>query len=179
MSLTVQSAFVDEPLEVLPLVVGDKVIDGVFEHKKKTVLYGIAELRGRMYQYFFEVEAGYIGNFASSPNIWIVQKIVPSYVVGDPVYNTGFDLHDWLYSTCGACTSGQVLDRSEVDDFARGIMRCSPTLAKNRNWVARLRCSIMDLSVDLFAGHKRHWGNDSYGSRGFAKLNFVEIPKNV
>lgn len=177
MSLTVKSAFVDDQLEVSPYVVGGKAVKGVFVHNRKAVLYGLVELRGKLYQYFFEVLPGYVGNFASSPDFWLVQKIVPSYVVGDPVYNTGFDLHDWLYSTCGACTSEQILDRSEVDDFARGIMRCSPTLAKNKSWWARVRCSVMDLSVGLFAGNKRHWGNDSYCSRDFARLNIIEVQR--
>jgi len=176
MSITVKTAFTVGDLAVTPYKdKSGKVVKGVFEHTQGIVLYGTLSYKGVVYSYFFNVSRGYVGNFASSPDVWLVQKIVPSYVIGDPVYNSGFDLHDWLYSVKGLTTSGQQLTRSEVDDIARGIMRESPTLKKDKPWVARMRCSIMDMAVGLFACGKRHWGNDSYNSKDKATFRLVPL----
>lgn len=172
--LTVKSAFFDGELSVVPYKdKSGKVIKGVYAHEEEHSLFGRLLLNGKEYDYSFDVIPGYIGNFASSPDIWLVQKIVPSYVKGDNVYNSGFDAHDWLYSREGVCNSGEVLTRSEVDDFARGVMRESATI--KRGWGARIRCSIMDVSVGLFAGNKRHWGNDTFKSKPYAHFWLKEV----
>lgn len=173
--ITVKSAHVEGELILTPYKDAEgKTVKGVFVHLQKICLYGSLVRDGQLFSYFFVVNRGYTGNFASSPDLWLVQKIVPSYVADDPVYNEGFDLHDWLYSVCGKCTSGEVLERSEVDDLARGVMRESPTLQKNKKWVARVRCSVMDFAVGVAAGNKRHWGNDSYDSK--EKASFYLVP---
>lgn len=173
--ITVKTAFVTDKVSVEKYKDSSgKIVKGVYRHLNKTTLYGILERDGKNFAYYFTVHADYVGNFASSPDLKLVQMIVPSYVNGDDVYNEGFDLHDWLYSVKGECSSGQVLERSEVDDLARGIMRESPTLRKNPKWLARLRCSLMDVSVHVCAGNKRHWGNDSFNSRD--KADFYLVP---
>lgn len=147
---------------------------GVYCHDSPTMVKGELTLRGKRYRYAFTRHVGYTGNFASSPDVWLVQKIVPSMLDDDDLYNIAFDLHDWLYSVRGEVTKPMVtLERSEVDDFMRGVARLSPTMQASR-W-ARFRCSCADLAVGLFAGGKSHWGNDTYGSMNKADLVLEEL----
>lgn len=166
--IKVSTAFVDVT------DIAKEVSKGVYLHRNTTRLMGIVERDGKMYRYTFTRKAGYKGNFASTPNLWLAQKVIPSMSTTDDVYNFAFDLHDWLYSVNGEVTKPMIeLTRSECDDFMRGVARESPTMQKSR-W-ARFRCSCADLMVGLFAGGKSHWGNDSYGSMNMATLVLEEI----
>lgn len=184
-NVNVKSVIFDGKLEL------EKCGGNVYAHKSFNRIYGYCQYNGALYEWEFSTFAGYRGNFASSPDTPCVQAIVPSYVPDDPVYNKGFDLHDWLYSVCGEFYN-ETLDkyerfsRNDVDAFAKGIMYLSPTVKntwKNvpfewlRSFGRWLRCDIMDTSVGLFAGGKKHWGNDSYSSRCYAKMTMREVKR--
>lgn len=178
MSVKIRSAFTVGELVVEPYVdENGKTVKGVYRHTQKILLYGTLVYKGSVCAYFFNIYPGYVGNFASSPDVWIVQKIVPSYVQGDPVYNSGFDLHDWLYSTKGETTTGEKLTRDEVDDIASGIMEQSTTLKKNVKCVSRFRAWVMNVAVGLFAGNKRHWGNDTFKSKDMATFRIMPVAR--
>lgn len=168
--INVVTAYVDG-VDVYHAKQGEK---GVYVHDTVTNLVGILDWNKKRYKFKFTRMAGYTGNFASSPNLKLVQKILPSSVDGDDLYNIAFDLHDWLYSVKGQVTKPlATFSRSEVDDFMRGVARESPTM-KFSKW-ARFRCGVADLAVGLFAGGKSHWGNDTYFSMNKAILTMEEM----
>lgn len=173
--IEVKSAFVTGDLEIEPYKKDGKVVKGVYSHVRKIVLYGTLVYHGVVCSYFFNVDSGYVGNFASSPDLWLVQKVVPSYIASDPVYDSGFDLHDWLYSTQGKTTTGEKLTRKEVDQLARGIMEIS--LKKSKKKFAWLRAAIMYEKVRLFAGGKSHWGNDTFKSKDMATFRLMPVAR--
>lgn len=75
------------------------------------------------------------------------------------LYNIAGALHDWLYATKG-CNG--MFTRSECDDIFRGLLR--------EAGMNRFHASTADFMVGLFAGSKRHWGNDEYGIVPLARL---------
>lgn len=75
------------------------------------------------------------------------------------LYNLAGALHDWLYATEGV---NGLFSRSECDDIFRGLLR--------ESGMNRFHASTADLMVGLFAGNKRHWGNDEYGIVPMARL---------
>lgn len=67
------------------------------------------------------------------------------------LYNMAGAFHDWLYATKG---NGGMFSREECDDIFRGILRGAG--------IGRFKAGVADKGVELFAGNKKHWGNDDY-----------------
>lgn len=94
---------------------------------------------------------------------WPISKLVPQWIPGDDKYNAGPAVHDVLYLLEGIVASEfepVKLSREEVDDILRGIWRC---------WgMSRFLAGCADKAIEMVAGGKKHWGNDSYEVREFA-----------
>lgn len=82
----------------------------------------------------------------------IFRWFLKSWDESNPLYNMAGAIHDWLYLTKG---NGGMFSREECDDIFRGMLR--------EAGIGRFRAGCADKGVELFAGNKRHWGNDSYG----------------
>lgn len=98
---------------------------------------------------------------------WPFSMLVPQWREGDDEYNAGPVVHDILYILEGQIQSeaGSVkLSREEVDDILRGIWRC---------WgMSRFVAGCADKAVELVAGGKKHWGNDSYNVKQFVSTRW-------
>lgn len=84
----------------------------------------------------------------------IFRWFMKSWDANNDLYNFAGAFHDWLYSTSGLY---HYFSREECDDIFRGLLRES---GKGRGLAG-----IADKAVELFAGGRAHWGNDSYGVR--------------
>lgn len=109
--------------------------------------------------------AGFMTDGAST--FWPVSRLVPPWRVNDSRYNAGPVAHDVLYILEGHIVSDYEpvdLSREEVDDILRGIWRC---------WgMSRFLAGCADKAIELFAGGKEHWGNDSLGSRKYIQATW-------
>lgn len=112
-----------------------------------------------------DIKPGFMTDGAST--FWPISKIVPPWRAGDDKYNAGPVAHDVLYILEGIVQSEfepVKLAREEVDDILRGIWRC---------WgMSRFVAGCADKAVELFAGGKRHWGNDGFGVRGLVEATW-------
>lgn len=148
--------------------------NGVYYHETSSRLYGLMEIDGESYTYEFHQLAGYRGNFASTP--YIFRCIIPSMSKTDCVYNAVADLHDWLYSVKGDINSyGVKFSRKECDEILATGMNQSDTLRHHA--LRKVRAMLAYLSVRIFAGSEKHWGNDSYDSRDKATFNVNRLAK--
>lgn len=115
----------------------------------------------------FDILPGYITDGAST--FFPISKLVPQWIKGDDNYNAASVAHDILYANEGVVLSALEplkLSREEVDDILRGIWRC---------WgMSRFVAGCADKGVEIFAGGKRHWGNDGYNVRKFTRVEWVE-----
>ena len=112
---------------------------------------------------------GYMTDGAST--FWPITKLVPQWRHGDDRYNAGPVTHDVLYLLEGIvrkADGGTVkLSREEVDDIIRGMWRC---------WgMSRFLAGCADKGLELFAGGKSHWGNDSYMVRDRVAVRWTEL----
>jgi hypothetical protein len=93
--------------------------------------------------------------------------LVPQWVPGDDNYNAAPVAHDVLYMLGGIVDGVHEpvkLSREEVDDILRGVWRC---------WgMSRFVAACADKGVEIFAGGKQHWKNDSYGVRQFVDVKW-------
>ena len=101
---------------------------------------------------------------------WPISKLVPQWRPGDDHYNAAPVAHDVLY-LLGGVVEGEhepvKLSREEVDDILRGVWRC---------WgMSRFLAGCADKGVELFAGGKNHWGNDSYKVRKYVSAKWEVI----
>ena len=110
---------------------------------------------------------GYITDGAST--FWPVSLLVPTWREDDR-YNAGPVTHDILYMQEGIIPSTHEpveLSREEVDDILRGIWRC---------WgMSRFLAGCADKGVEIFAGGKKHWGNDGYHVRQFVEAKWETL----
>lgn len=111
---------------------------------------------------------GYMTDGAST--FWPISKLVPQWIKDDEHYNAAPAAHDVLY-LLGGIVEGEhepiSLSREEVDDILRGIWRC---------WgMSRFVAGCADKGVEIFAGGKRHWKNDSYGVRKYVKTKWTVL----
>lgn len=81
--------------------------------------------------------------------------------------NLGAITHDALYALGGEI-NGKKLTREECDDILRGLDRCTHA-------TKRLCAGLVDKAVEIFAGGKKHWNNDSLDNRD--KIHISWIPK--
>lgn len=88
---------------------------------------------------------------------------LPSWDKKNWLYNVSGAFHDWLYCTRGAYGK---FTREECDDFFRGILR--------ESGIGRFKAGVADKSIELFAGGKSHWGNDSFLTAPLAKMEVFE-----
>lgn len=100
---------------------------------------------------------------------WPLTIWVPQWIHGDDNYNAGAVAHDVLYLLRGFI-EGELeaveLSREEVDDILRGIWRC---------WgMPRFVAGCVDKGVEIFAGGKKHWGNDDFGVRDKVSATWKE-----
>lgn len=84
------------------------------------------------------------------------QKILPRWKSNNKKYCLSSVVHDALYYNKGF----GVFNRSEADDFFRGILRMSG--------VSRLVCSTADLALDWFGSE--HWGEDKLSSKTLVSI---------
>ena len=125
---------------------------------------------GRVERALLEVELlpGYKTDGAST--FWPVSLIVPQWRHGDDDYNAAPTAHDVLYILEGIVEGEHEpvkLSREEVDDILRGMWRC---------WgMSRFVAGCADKGVEIFAGGKNHWGNDSYGVGKYARAKWEAI----
>lgn len=82
---------------------------------------------------------------------WLFRWFLKSWDDRNQLYNLAGAFHDWLYATGGA---DGMFSREECDDIFRGLLRES---GKGRG-----KAGVADKAVELFAGGKSHWKNDSY-----------------
>lgn len=111
---------------------------------------------------------GYMTDGAST--FWPISKLVPQWRKNDDHYNAAPTAHDVLY-LLGGIIEGEhepiSLSREEIDDILRGIWRC---------WgMSRFVAGCADKGVEIFAGGKRHWKNDSYGVRKYVKTKWTVL----
>ena len=96
-----------------------------------------------------------------------ISLLVPQWVPGDDNYNAAPVAHDVLYMLGGIVDGVHEpvkLSREEVDDILRGVWRC---------WgMSRFVAGCADKGVEIFAGGKQHWKNDSYGVRQFVEAKW-------
>lgn len=92
----------------------------------------------------------------------IFRWFLPSWDEKNTLYNVAGALHDWLYATKG---NYGMYTREECDDFFRGMLR--------ESGIGRFKAGCADKGVEWFAGGKSHWGNDSYGIQGLARMEVV------
>jgi hypothetical protein len=101
---------------------------------------------------------------------WPVSLIVPQWRNGDDDYNAAPTAHDVLYILKGIVEGDHEpvkLSREEVDDILRGMWRC---------WgMTRFVAGCADKGVEIFAGGKRHWGNDGYKVRKYVSAKWETI----
>jgi hypothetical protein len=101
---------------------------------------------------------------------WPVSLLVPQWRKGDDDYNAAPTAHDVLYILKGIVEGDHEpvkLSREEVDDILRGMWRC---------WgMSRFVAGCADKGVEIFAGGKNHWGNDSYGVGKYARAKWEVI----
>lgn len=62
-------------------------------------------------------------------------------------------IHDSLYTLKGA----NLFTREECDDVFRGLLRDAG--------ISRMKAGLADMSVGLFAGGDKHWGNDTWNNK--------------
>ena len=108
---------------------------------------------------------GFMTDGAST--FWPISKLVPQWKENDDRYNAAPVAHDVLYML-GGIVEGEhepvKLIREEVDDILRGAWRC---------WgMSRFVAGCADKGVEIFAGGKDHWGNDSYNVRQFVEVKW-------
>lgn len=97
----------------------------------------------------FTLMKGFKCDGASIP--WAFRWFLPSWDKYNYIYNVGSAIHDGLYIHKGF----GLFTREECDDILRGIWR--------ESGISRFKAGVADKCVELFAGGKSHWGNDSYG----------------
>lgn len=68
--------------------------------------------------------------------------------------DVGAIVHDFLYTIKGECL-GKKLSRRECDIILQNIDLFTGATTKKKSWLVRW-------AVGLFAGGKKHWGNDSF-----------------
>lgn len=78
---------------------------------------------------------------------------LPSWDRDNSLYNLSGAIHDALYTIEGA----KIFSREECDDVFRGLLRDAG--------ISRSKAGLADVSVGLFAGGKKHWGNDTWSNR--------------
>lgn len=115
------------------------------------------------------LKRGYMTDGAST--FWPISKLVPQWRHGDDRYNAGPVAHDVLYLLEGLVRMDDgntvKLCREEVDDVIRGMWRC---------WgMGRFLAGCADKAIELFAGGKMHWGNDSYIVRDKVAVRWMEL----
>lgn len=98
---------------------------------------------------------------------WPVSLMVPQWRNGDDDYNAAPTAHDVLYILKGIVEGEHEpvkLSREEVDDILRGMWRC---------WgMSRFVAGCADKGIEIFAGGKKHWGNDGYGVGKYARAKW-------
>ena len=125
---------------------------------------------GRVEKALLHVEArpGFKTDGAST--FWPISKIVPQWRKEDDKYNAAPTAHDVLYILEGIVEGEHEpvkLSREEVDDILRGMWRC---------WgMSRFVAGCADKGVEIFAGGKNHWGNDSYNVRRYVSAKWEVI----
>lgn len=111
---------------------------------------------------------GYKTDGAST--FWPISKLVPQWRNGDDYYNAAPTAHDVLYILKGIVEGEHEpvkLSREEVDDILRGMWRC---------WgMTRFVAGCADKGVEIFAGGKKHWGNDGYNVRRYVSAKWETI----
>jgi hypothetical protein len=125
-------------------------------------LYG---LQNRKALLTIKIRPGYKTDGAST--FFPISLLVPQWVPGDDNYNAAPVAHDVLYMLGGIVDGVHEpvkLSREEVDDILRGVWRC---------WgMSRFVAACADKGVEIFAGGKQHWKNDSYGVRQFVDVKW-------
>lgn len=106
----------------------------------------------------FSIRSGFKCDGASIPAAF--RWFLPSWDKFNNVYNLGSTVHDGLYIHKGF----GLFTREECDDILRGIWR--------ESGIGRFKAGVADKCVQLFAGGKRHWGNDSYGVASLFTIDF-------
>lgn len=81
------------------------------------------------------------------------QFFLPSWDDNNSLYNLAGCIHDYLYAVKG-CTKVITLTREECDDVFRGLLRCAG--------ISRFKAGVADKCVEIFAGNKKHFGNDPF-----------------
>lgn len=104
----------------------------------------------------FNIKSGFKCDGASIPLAF--RWFLPSWDKKNHIYNLGSAIHDGLYIHKGF----MMFTREECDDILRGIWR--------ESGISRFKAGVADKVVQLFAGGKKHWGNDSYGVRDLVSV---------
>ena len=109
---------------------------------------------GKERQFILHVtfKKGFMTDGASAPDIF--GCVVPHYKEGNDLYNAAPFIHDGLYVWGGEVTGlDKKLNREECDDILREIWKKAGMGRKIRG------CA--DFGIELFAGSKSHWGQQS------------------
>lgn len=91
----------------------------------------------------------------------IAKNYILKFDPDNKLYNFAAAAHDWLYAVKG----NGMFNRSECDDVLRGIFR--------EAGLSRFKAGLMDWCVGVFAGGRKHWGNDSFGIRDLVECTAV------
>lgn len=97
------------------------------------------------------LDKGYRCDGLSVPKIF--RWYLPSWDKDNSLYNLSGAIHDALYTLRGA----NMFSREECDDVFRGLLRDAG--------ISRSKAGLADMSVRLFAGGEKHWGNDTWSNR--------------
>ena len=144
----------------------DTYVPGAFTYRKVSDNYFItsdvcsiltAHKGGKSYIINPTLKVGFRSDGASVP--YLLTWFLPRWDKKNPAYNMAAMIHDALYANRGY----GYFTREECDDLYRGMLRnCG---------ISRLKAGLVDKSIELFAGSKRHWGNIEYN----AGLSFIKV----
>lgn len=118
-------------------------------YQEDTCVVAMLEKSDVVFKLVFTIKSGFKCDGASIPLAF--RWFLPSWDKKNHIYNLGSTVHDGLYIHKGF----GLLSREECDDVLRGIWR--------ESGIGRFKAGVADKAVQLFAGGKSHWGNDSYG----------------
>ena len=103
--------------------------------------------------------AGYICDGLSIPAIF--RWYLKSWDKENHLYNLAGAIHDALYTKKG----GNIFDRENCDDIFRSLLRDAG--------ISRTKAGMADWCVGIFAGGKKHWGNDDFDN--FDRISIERI----
>jgi len=120
--------------------------DGIYTFLNPANIIVTYTKKDKTYKLVLTLYRGFKTDGASIPSAFT--WFLPKWDSKNMKYNCGAIVHDCLYTLKGL----GIFSREEVDDFIRGIWRCSG--------ISRFKAGMADKCLEMFAGGKDHWGSD-------------------